>query len=188
VRWTGADGDEPGWLKMKGAKALRGRQLAVLRELFQWREELAERSDRAAFRILNNEPMLEIARLQPTDAASLRAIRGVGPDLVERRGPEVLAAVRRALDLPESALPRVERGPRRAPDPAFEARLERLKAVRNQLATGLDLAPGVLCPNGTLEAIARAVPRSLEALQAIPGIRRWQVATVGPQLLAEVAK
>jgi ribonuclease D len=46
----------------------------------------------------------------------------------------------------------------------------------------------VLCPNGTLEAIARAVPRSLEALQAIPGIRRWQVATVGPQLLAEVAK
>jgi ribonuclease D len=186
VRWTGADGNEPGWLKMKGAKALKGRDLAVLRELFRWREETAERSDRAAFRILNNEPMLEIARVKPTDAAALRAIRGVGPDLVERRGREVLAAVRRALELPESELPRIERGPRRVPDPAYEARLERLKAVRNQLATTHDLAPGVLCPNGTLEAIARTVPASLEELGQIPGIRRWQVATVGKELLEEL--
>lgn len=188
VHWTGADGNEPGWLKMKGAKALKGRELAVLRELFRWREETAERSDRAAFRILNNEPMLEIARVKPTDAAALRAIRGVGPDLVERRGREVLAAVRRALELPESELPRIERGPRRVPDPAFEARLERLKAVRNQLATTHDLAPGVLCPNGTLEAIARTVPASLEELGQIPGIRRWQVATVGKELLEEVRR
>lgn len=188
VRWTGSNGDEPGWLKMKGAKALKGRELAVLRELFRWREETAERSDRAAFRILNNEPMLEIARVQPTDAAALRAIRGVGPDLVERRGREVLAAIRRALELPESELPRIERGPRRAPDPAYEARLERLKAVRNQLATAHDLAPGVLCPNGTLEAIARTVPKSLDELGQIPGIRRWQVATVGKQLLEEAQR
>jgi ribonuclease D len=188
VRWTGADGDEPGWLKMKGAKALKGRELAVLREVFRWREETAERSDRAAFRILNNEPMLEIARAQPTDAAALRAIRGVGPDLVERRGRELLAAIRRALELPESELPRVERGPRRVPDPAYEARVERLKAVRNQLATSLELAPGVLCPNGTLEAIARAVPSSIEELGQIPGIRRWQVATVGERLLEEVGR
>jgi ribonuclease D len=188
VRWTGADGDEPGWLKMKGAKALKGRQLAVLREVFRWREETAERSDRAAFRILNNEPMLEIARVQPTDAAALRAIRGVGPDLVERRGRDVLAAVRRGLEMPESEVPRVERGPRRAPDPAYETRLERLKAVRNQLATAFDLAPGVLCPNGTLEAIARAMPTSVEELGQIPGIRRWQVGAVGARLLEELAR
>ncbi|HET7600582.1 MAG TPA: ribonuclease D [Gemmatimonadales bacterium] len=187
IRWGAADGDEPGWLRLKGAKALKGRSLAALREVHRWREELAERSDRAAFRILNNEPMLEIARTLPQDAAALRAIRGVGPELVERRGRDLLAAVRRALELPESDLPRIERGPRRAPDAAYEARLERLKAVRNQLATRVGLAPGVLCPNGTLEAIARTAPRSVEELARVPGIRRWQVEAVGKELLAAVA-
>ena len=58
--------------------------------------------------------------------------------------------MKRGLEIPDRDLPRVERPPRRAHDPAFEARLERLKAARNRLAAELDLAPGVLCPNGTL--------------------------------------
>ena len=58
LRWrrrTGGqppENDEPGYLRMKGAKALPARSLAVLRELFQWRDQLARRTDKAAFRIL----------------------------------------------------------------------------------------------------------------------------------------
>ena len=72
--------------------------------------------------------------------------------------------MKRGLEIPDRDLPRIERTPRRAYDPAFEARLERLKAARNRLATEFDLQPGVLCPNGTLEAIARANPATLEDL------------------------
>ena len=57
IRWSPPNG-EPGWLRLKGAKALKPRELAILRELFEWREGLAQRSDRATFRILNNEPMV----------------------------------------------------------------------------------------------------------------------------------
>jgi len=187
VRWGSSDGEEPGYLRVKGAKLLRGRSLAALRELYQWRDETAARADRAAFRIINTEPLLEIAKTLPTDVTALRAIRGVGQDLVERRGRDILAAVRRALELPEQELPRIERGTRRVADPAFDARVEQLKATRNELAIRLNLAPGVLCPNATLEAIARAVPRSLEELRAIPGVRRWQVETVGQDLLAAMS-
>jgi ribonuclease D len=186
VRWR-EDDSEPGYLRIKGAKALRGRALAVLREVFQWREELAARSDRAPFRILNSEPMLEIARTQPSDLTALRAIRGVGADLAERRGGDLLGAVRRGLDLPESELPRIARNQRRPPDPAFEARLERLKTRRNELALTFDLAPGVLCPNGTLEAIARLEPRSVEDLQGVAELRRWQVNEIGRQLVEALA-
>jgi len=187
VRWGSSDGEEPGYLRVKGAKLLRGRSLAALRELYQWRDETAARADRAAFRIINTEPLLEIAKTLPTDVTALRAIRGVGQDLVERRGRDILAAVRRALELLEQELPRIERGTRRVADPAFDARVEQLKAKRNELAIRLNLAPGVLCPNATLEAIARAVPRSLEELRAIPGVRRWQVETVGQDLLAAMS-
>ena len=183
VRWSAPEDGEPAWLRMKGAKALRGRALAVLREVFEWRDATAKKADRASFRIINNEPMLAIAKAPPTTLAELRAIPGVGHDLVERRGRELLAAVQRALDVPERDLPRIERPPRRAADPAFDARVERLKAVRNREAARLDLPPGVVCPNGTLEAIARAVPVSLEELGRVPGLRRWQAAEIGTALL-----
>jgi ribonuclease D len=183
IRWSPPNG-EPGYLRLKGAKALKGRELAILRELFEWREGVAQRNDRATFRILNNEPMLIMARQPPADMAALKAIPGIGGEQAERRGKEILAAVKRGLEIPERDLPRVERPPRKPFDPAFEARLERLKIARNRLAIELDLAPGVLCPNGTLEAIARSNPATLEALGELPELRRWQLRTIGGQLLA----
>jgi ribonuclease D len=185
TRWSPPDG-EPAYLRLKGAKALKGRELAILRELFEWREGVAQRSDRATFRVLNNEPMLLMARQAPADLAALKTIPGIGGDQAERRGREILAAVKRGQEIPDRDLPRVERPPRRAYDPAFEARLERLKAARNLLAVRLDLAPGVLCPNGTLEAIARVNPTSRDALAAVPELRRWQLEELGPELLAAV--
>lgn len=188
VKWSGPISDEAGYLRLKGAKALPGRSLAVLRELYQWREESARRSDKAAFRILNNEPMLFMAQAPPTDLASLKAVRGLGQEQAERRGREILAAVRRGLEVPESELPRVERPARRPADPAYESRLERLKAERNLLAIRYELAPGVLCPNGTLEAIARLNPASLDQMAEIPELRRWQWREIGGNLLAALQR
>jgi ribonuclease D len=181
-----AENEEPGYLRMKGAKAMPGRSLAILRELYQWRDQLARRTDKAAFRILNNDPMLLMAKSPPQDLEQLKAVRGVGGDQVQRRGADLLAAVRRGLSVPEAELPRIERTPRRPPDAAYEARLERLKAVRNQLAGEYDLAPGILCPNGTLEAIARMNPATVEQLAEVPELRRWQRREFGGRLLTAV--
>lgn len=177
---------EPGWLRLKGAKALRGRELAILRELWQWREDAARRADRATFRILNNEPMLAMAKSPPTELSALKAIPGVSSDQAERRGRDLLGAVKRGLELPEGELPRLIRPPRRVPDLAYEARLEKLKVARNLLARKYDLHPGVVCPNGTLEAIARADPKSPEALAAVPELRRWQIREFGGELLSSL--
>jgi ribonuclease D len=180
--------DEPGYLRLKGAKALSGRALAVLRELFQWREETARRMDKAPFRILNNEPLLLMAKSPPRDLATLKGVHGVSAEQAERRGKEILAAVQRGLEVPEKDLPRVQRPPRHQPDAAYEARVERLKAVRNSLTTRYDLAPGVLCPNGILEAIARVNPTTLEEMSHIRELRRWQLREFGSGLLAALQK
>jgi ribonuclease D len=185
VRWAApTDQDEPAWLRMKGAKALRPRQMAVLRELVEWRDSVAKRLDRAAFRVMGNEPMFVMAKDPPADLDALAKVPGIGRDGIERRGVEILAAVQRGVRLPEGELPRIERPARRPADPEFDARLERLKAVRNAEAARLDLAPGVLCPNGTLEAIARRMPATLDELREVPFVRRWQVEAVGDALLA----
>lgn len=185
--WAGEPPDEPGWLRMKGAKALRPRQLAILRELYEWRDALAQRLDRAAFRIMNNDPIFTMARTPPENLEALAMVPGIGREIAARRGEEILAAIERGKAVPENQLPRVDRPARRAPDPELDARVERLKTARNAAAARADLPPGVVCPNGTLEAIARAAPRSLEELSEIPGVRRWQVALLGNELVAAVA-
>jgi ribonuclease D len=94
-----------------------------------------------------------------------------------------MAAIERGLAVPESELPRVPRPLRKQPDPAYETRLERLKAARNDLAQRYQLAPGVLCPNGTLEALARVDPATLEQLAKIRELRQWQLREFGGTLL-----
>ena len=183
IRGGASDNVEPGWIRLKGAKALKGRELAILREVWEWREEVARRADRATFRILNNEPMLAMAKNPPRDLAALKAIPGVSADQAERRGRDLLAAVQRGLELSESDLPKLTRPPRRVPDLAYEERLERLKATRNRLAQEHDLAPGVVCPNGTLEAIARLDPKTSAELGEVTELRRWQLRAFGEELL-----
>jgi ribonuclease D len=186
VRWTPPGPPEEAYLRLKGARALRGEALAILRALYAWREETARRLDRATFRVMSNEILLAIAEAGPADAAALRAVKGISADVAARRGSELLAAVRTGIEASPEALPIFERSRRSPRDPEFDAAVDRLKATRNNAATRLDLATGVLCPNGTLEAIARVRPQSLAELAELPEVRQWQVEVLGKELLAAV--
>lgn len=186
VRWPEPVPPEEAALMAKGVRALTPRGLAVFRELYVWRARTAETLDRAAFRVMGNEVLFVLAQQPPADPAGLSGIKGVGRDVAEHRGAEILAAIRHGLELRDDELPRLPRGTRQRPDPVFDARLERLKALRAGLAAREDLAPGVLCPNWLLEAISRAVPHNLEELGTVEGIRRWQVEAIGSELLKAV--
>ncbi|HEV8149865.1 MAG TPA: HRDC domain-containing protein [Gemmatimonadales bacterium] len=186
VRWPEPDPPELDALAVKGARTLSARALAIFRELYVWRTRLAEALDRAAFRIVGNEALFALAQQPPARLAELTKVRGLGRELVERRGEEILAAVRRGLGVPEAELPKFTRVPHHRPDPAFAARLDRLKAARSNLATRYQLAPGILAPNWLLEAIARALPRSMEQLAQVEGLRRWQLHEFGGELLLAI--
>jgi ribonuclease D len=183
VRWTPEADREPAFLRIKGAKALTPRRLAILREVHGWRASVAARLDRAEFRILGNDALLAIASAAPDTIEALAAIKGVGRETLQRRGKAILAAVRRGLRTPDKALPHLERPPRRTREPEVEARVSRLKAARTRIASRLGLAPGVVCPNSLLEMIAREHPRDLPTLAGIDGMRRWQVEAFGEELL-----
>jgi ribonuclease D len=182
TRWVApVNGDA--FLRMKGARDLRPRGLAILRELVQWREAVAEERDQAPFRILSNQALLEMAVKPPTTSAELRKIQGMSAGLADRRGAQILAAVRRGADLPEADLPRFPQTTRPERDPVVEARADRLRAGRDGVAASLNLDPGFLISRAVLDEVARQNPASPEALAAIPGMRRWQMEAVGGEIL-----
>ena len=182
LRWTAPGAAEEGYRRLKGASRLRGKTLTVLRELYAWRDQVAREMDRALFRVVTNEALLAMAQAAPTSMEALRAIGGVSPDLISRRGDQILAAVQRGLVAPpeKPALLTRDRTPH---DPEATARLERLKEIRNRLATEVDLAPGLLCPNATLEQIAQRNPKNREELAATPDLKRWQLEVTGEAFL-----
>lgn len=198
LRWTGASGGGGGgggadgvdaFLRVKGAKALLPRQLAALRELYRWRDALAAEQDRATFRIIGNDALLAVAKTLPRTPTELGAIPSLPGSLATRYGTALLEAVRRAFALPEEALPRLERVPRKPRDTALEAKVERLKTARNRAAVELGLDPGVLCGRTTLEAVARAQPPPTDraGLSRIAELRRWQIEAFGDALLAALS-
>lgn len=187
LRWTGPGEGEETWPRIKGAKHLPPRQAAALRELVAWRESVAEREDKALFRIIGNEQLVAVAKALPRDVDALTAIKELPRSLAQRYGPALLSAVTRALALREDELPRIERGPRVPRDRDLEARVERLKAARNTAAAALALDAGVLCGRGALEAVARARPADRPALARVEELRRWQVDVLGDVLLKALA-
>jgi ribonuclease D len=186
TRW---DPEEPGsaFLRVKGARDLTRRELALLRELVVWRDGVALQLDRANFRVVGNDVLMEIARAAPADVETIAAIKGMPRGIVERAGRDVLDAVKRGLAVPDAQLPKFPRSARWDKDPDFDAKVGKLKAVRDETAKRLELDPGVLCSRERMEAIARALPRSVESLAVIPGLRKWQIAEMGDQFVAALA-
>jgi ribonuclease D len=183
TRWVVDEEDLQAFLRLKGARDLPPRGLAILRELHQWRERAAEVRDQATFRVLGNQALLALSVQPPSNLQALGSVAGVGENLVRRYGNEILAAVRRGLEVPDAELPGFPPPRRWNRDPELEARTERLKAARTRRADALGLDPGFLMSRAVLEEIARRMPEAPEQLLEIPEVRRWQVEALGDTLL-----
>jgi ribonuclease D len=182
TRWE-TEAEMEGFLRLKGARDLTRRELAVLREVSHWREKMAEQLDRATFRVMGNEVLFELARLAPRNVGELSSIKGMPKGMIERAGADLIGAIRRGLEAPEAELPKFPRGQRWNKDRDFDDRVSRLKSVRDAAATRLELDPGVLCSRERLENVARTKPKTIEELQNVPDLRRWQIEEMGDEFL-----
>jgi ribonuclease D len=183
TRWAEPEEGREAFLRMKGARDLAPRGLAILREVYEWRERVARERDQATFRVLGNQALLEMSGRPPQSERELPSYTGLSEGLAQRRGREIMAAVRAGLAVPEGELPRFPRAQRWERDPDLEARVEALKQARNRRADQLDMDAGFLMSRNLLEEVARADPHSAAALQDVAGVRRWQVEALGDALL-----
>ena len=183
TRWEAEESME-GFLRLKGARDLTRRELAVLREVANWRDTVAAQLDRATFRVMGNEALFELARIAPRSVSELSTIKGMPKGMIDRAGADIVAAIRRGVEVPEAELPKFPKGQRWNKDRDFDDKVARLKSVRDAAATRLELDPGVLCSRERLENVARSGAKSVEELGAVPDLRRWQIQEMGAGFIA----
>jgi ribonuclease D len=183
TKWEEDDGSGA-FLRIKGARDLTRRELALLRELVPWRDSVAKELDRATFRVMGNEVLLDIARTAPRTAKDLSTMKGMPRGVLERGASAILAAITRGLEVAEENLPRFPRAPKWDREEDFDSRVAKLKTVRDAAATRLNLDPGVLCSRERLESMARKKPEKVSDLEDIPGLRKWQIGEMGEEFVA----
>lgn len=177
IRFTAREDNGEGFRRLKGIAAFDRRTLAVVRALYDWRDELARAADRPPFKIFGNDVIVEVARAKAAAPEKLLGIKALSPTHRRRYGREIVRRVREALALPEEKLP--EKGEPRPwmRDKALESRITRLKNIRDKKAKELKIDPGVLAPRHILTAIA-----TTRDLEQVPAMREWQKRVLGDEL------
>jgi ribonuclease D len=101
------------WQRMGGISGMSPRSLAVVREIWNWRDSEAQRRNIPPRRILRDDLIVELAKRKSADVRSIRALRGLERGDIQKHIPKISQSVERALDLAEADLPRQERHPSR---------------------------------------------------------------------------
>lgn len=165
------------WRKIKGIGALDRRGLAVARELYLWRDQLAERLNRPPRLVMRDDLLVEVARRAPTKSEELHAVRGLP------RGQEsaLLEAVKRGRALPLNECPQPEVRDSEPPNIAILGNL--LQVVLTDYASRHRIAANLIASGSDLKALARSYLNG-RSLPDVPLARGWRSQSVLPELLS----
>src|SRR5262249_52976542 len=76
--------EEEGFGRLRGARALDRRSLAIARALFDWRDGLARAADRPAFKVFGNDVIVEVAKAKAVSAEQLEKVKALPATLRKR--------------------------------------------------------------------------------------------------------
>ncbi|MFD9013429.1 ribonuclease D [Streptomyces sp. NPDC059552] len=189
------------WRRTSGMhKVRRRRQMAVVRELWESRDRIAQRRDVSPGKVLGDAAIVEAALALPANVHTLSALPGYGQRMGRRQLDQWMAAVDRAKALPESELPQPGVTPAGPPpprswvdkDPAAAARLAAARTAVSALAEELNLPQENLITPDTVRRVCweppqRLTPDAVSQALAGYGARPWQVELVTPALVTALA-
>jgi ribonuclease D len=162
--------------RLKGHDKLSRLGLAILRELYHWREKEAISARKPPFFVLPHDLLVRISELR-SNSSSKSAVQEVQQRLPRnfspRRRREVQEAINQALRLPASELP-PRRLPRPAPLPEVDQDLfEDFRKRRDAQAEKWGIDPSLIASKATLMNLARDSEEPLHRLMD------WQSKALG---------
>jgi ribonuclease D len=205
LSFTGPDPRVDPWRRTSGMHRVRGRRgLAIVRELWLWRDAVAQQRDVSPGRVLPDAAISEIAVANARATTPPRSVGSPEPRLarsIRRNQEAILEAVGRALALPEEDLPPLTLPPTGPPppkawvdrDPVAASRLARarelLTAVSGELAIPVE---NLLTPDLLRRYLWEGppAPQTAEIAEALEGMgaRHWQTRIAAPLVAVACAE
>ena len=183
VRWSGPEDEDVAFLRVKGSNRLDPDGLALLKELFRFRDDRARKKDIPRFRVLRDQLLLDLVKVRPATPGDLDRIPGLprpfsgGSGL----GRALLHAVRKGIEAEPYRRPPSTPSGRRRMEPEQEKRLKELLAGRDKIAVELELEPSLLGSRKLLTSLLMRKEAG-EDWTTQEGLRRWQKSLLAPLL------
>ena len=169
---------ETAYLSVKGTRDLDGRGLAILKQLFDFRESTAIKLNRPPGFIL---PAAALAFISANPEKELSGIPGIGGTTLKRFGKQIREAVRSGLVAEPLMRPKPKTPALPRPTKTQSTRLSALKKWRSDIGIKLSLDASLLWPMKSLERIARD-PRTIDNEFLAEEIRQWQISEFSDSL------
>lgn len=167
--------------KVAGRGSLTGRQLAVLRSVARWREEVAQKRDMPRGWVIKDPTLVEVARRQPTSVAELSNIRGMNAQEAQRSGDAIVAAVRRGR---ESADVKPEKAPSRAAQIRARMLSGPADAIVRARCEEAAIATELVSTRPDLEALLADITSGTKDLSHHRLMRGWRRSLAGDHVVA----
>jgi len=97
--------DEPQWQRVSGIANMNRKSLAIVRNLWKWRDAEAKSRNRTPKRVLADDLIVELSKRGSSDTERLRAIRGFESRVSKASVQPIADAIEKALQLPKDQYP-----------------------------------------------------------------------------------
>jgi ribonuclease D len=165
------------WERLPRVNQLDPQARAVARELAAWRERTASSEDRPVGSVLQDAPLVELAKRQPSTTRGLEQIRGIHPSTVRRRGDAILKAIATGRE----AAPIAREEPRGRSEPGDAPLIALAEALLRARALEAGLAYELIASRSELEQIIAAARRA-EPEPEVRTLAGWRRELVGDDL------
>lgn len=170
--------------RIKGVRTLDRRQMAILKEIWHWRENEAQQADIPPFKIMGNSKMLELVEWA---AAHPESPLFEGPSLprhcVGNRRRYLEKAIQKARNMRPSEWPQFPKPqPPIAQPPNCKVQIDALMNDCAQIADELGIASSVLATRAAITATAHHKPQSIDEIVACSSMMRWQAKLMFPSI------
>ncbi len=130
------------WRRVSGLNGLNRRELAIARELWHWRDSVADARDMPPKRVLRDDLLVELCKRKNADPQQIAAIRGMQRSDLRHILPAIADAIDRGLALPDDELPGGEK--HRAPPAQVNVLGQFLATAIGGLCRQEEIAPALL--------------------------------------------
>jgi ribonuclease D len=164
------------WRKVPGSSSLPGRSLAIVRELWLWREQEAQRRDCPPRKVLRDDLIVELARRRSSDPQQVRAIRGFERRDFRTLVPDLSKAIQKALELPDKECPPIIR---QDSSPQLNMLGQFLSSALSSICRDAQVAASLVgTPNDVRELVAYHLGQ-LESAEPPALTQGWRAKVVG---------
>ena len=170
--------DPDGFWRVRNARELTPRQMAILRCLYLYRDQKARQLNRPPFKVMGDQTLHDLASAAPDRIKDLTEIHGMTPGQIRRFGEGILEAIRQGNKDPIPRRPRSNH----AKDEVIE-RYEALHDWRKRTAQSNKVDSDIILPREILMDIAKSAPHSIEALHKVISPLAKRAENYGEQIL-----